>query len=90
MSRYGTNRLFERSITLKPGTREPTIALVDAVAIIVGLVIGTGIFETPALVAANVNSGMALLLTWVAGGVCESANRSLLAPSVFPFIPYFP
>lgn len=45
-----------------------TIALRDAVAIIVGLVIGAGIFETPALVAANLGSDLAVLLTWVAGG----------------------
>lgn len=56
-------------MTAKSITAKPTIALVDAVAIIVGLVIGAGIFETPALVAANVGSDTAVLLTWVAGGI---------------------
>jgi basic amino acid/polyamine antiporter, APA family len=40
----------------------------DAVAIIVGIVIGAGIFETPSLVAANVNSAEAAILTWLLGG----------------------
>ena len=55
-------------MTSKPITTKPTIALADAIALIVGLVIGAGIFETPALVAANVGSGSAVLLTWIAGG----------------------
>ncbi|MDJ0694343.1 amino acid permease [Mastigocoleus sp. MO_188.B34] len=47
----------------------PALGLLDAVAIIVGIVIGVGIFQTPSLVAANVNnSGMALGL-WFLGGV---------------------
>jgi basic amino acid/polyamine antiporter, APA family len=40
----------------------------DAVALIVGVVIGAGIFETPALVAAQANSEIAVLLFWLAGG----------------------
>ena len=45
------------------------LGLVDAVAVIVGIVIGAGIFETPALVAANTGNGMTLILLWFAGGV---------------------
>jgi basic amino acid/polyamine antiporter, APA family len=44
------------------------LTLKDAIALIVGIVIGAGIFETPALVAANSSSGVALLLTWLLGG----------------------
>jgi basic amino acid/polyamine antiporter, APA family len=46
-----------------------SIGLIDAIALIVGLVIGAGIFETPALVAANTNSEAAVLQVWVLGGV---------------------
>lgn len=46
-----------------------SIGLVDAIALIVGLVIGAGIFETPALVAANTNSETDVLLAWSLGGV---------------------
>ncbi len=46
----------------------PTLALKDAVAMIVGIVVGAGIFRTPSLVAANVTSETYALLLWVAGG----------------------
>jgi basic amino acid/polyamine antiporter, APA family len=47
----------------------PTLALTDAIAIIVGIVIGAGIFETPALVAANSGSGLGVILAWLLGGL---------------------
>jgi basic amino acid/polyamine antiporter, APA family len=45
-----------------------SIGLIDAIALIVGLVIGAGIFETPALVAANTNNESAVLQVWLIGG----------------------
>jgi amino acid transporter len=47
----------------------PSLSLIDAIAIIIGIVIGAGIFETPALVAANAPSPTAVLLFWLAGGI---------------------
>ncbi len=47
----------------------PTLTVRDGVAIIVGVVIGAGIFRTPSLVAANVESGAAFLGVWLAGGL---------------------
>jgi amino acid transporter len=47
----------------------PTLSVADAIGIIVGIVIGAGIFKTPALVAANVDSTSTLVLAWVAGGL---------------------
>ena len=41
-----------------------TLSVLDAVALIVGLVIGAGIFETPSLVAANASSAGEALLIW--------------------------
>lgn len=46
----------------------PTLSIRDAVAMIVGIVVGAGIFRTPSLVAANVASEASALLLWVAGG----------------------
>lgn len=46
----------------------PTISTLDAVAIVVGIVIGAGIFRAPSFVAANVGSAEVALLLWVAGG----------------------
>jgi APA family basic amino acid/polyamine antiporter len=47
---------------------KPQLSISDAVAIIVGIVIGAGIFRTPSLVAANTSSDTLFLLAWVLGG----------------------
>jgi len=48
---------------------QPTLSVFDAVTIMVGIVVGIGIFKTPALVAGNVESEVAFLGVWVAGGL---------------------
>jgi len=45
------------------------LSLGDATAIIVGLIIGAGIFGTPAIVAGAVGSPGLMLAAWIAGGV---------------------
>ncbi|MFO1314069.1 MAG: amino acid permease [Burkholderiales bacterium] len=47
----------------------PLLRRRDAVAIIVGIVIGAGIFRTPPLVAQITGDGGWALLAWIAGGV---------------------
>jgi basic amino acid/polyamine antiporter, APA family len=47
----------------------PYLTTLDAVALIVGLVVGVGIFRAPQLVAANSGSVEVFLGVWVAGGV---------------------
>lgn len=54
--------------SLKFADPVPTLASKDAVAMIVGIVVGAGIFRTPSLVAANVTSETSFLLLWVVGG----------------------
>src|SRR5690606_36958853 len=44
------------------------LTITDAIAIIVGIVIGAGIFRTPSLVAANTDSDSLFLFAWVLGG----------------------
>ncbi|MBW4440512.1 MAG: amino acid permease [Plectolyngbya sp. WJT66-NPBG17] len=44
------------------------LTLMDAVALIVGIVIGAGIFETPALVASTTGTNSTVLLAWIIGG----------------------
>jgi basic amino acid/polyamine antiporter, APA family len=46
-----------------------TLSVLDAVALIVGIVVGVGIFKTPSLVAANSEGTGVFLLTWVLGGI---------------------
>jgi basic amino acid/polyamine antiporter, APA family len=44
------------------------LSFVDITAIIIGIVVGAGIFETPALVAANSGNIPTTLLVWLLGG----------------------
>jgi amino acid transporter len=48
---------------------KPALGMTDAIAVIVGIVIGAGIFRTPSLVANNTESGGMFLLAWLLGGV---------------------
>ncbi len=48
---------------------QPTLSVFDAVTIMVGIVVGIGIFKTPSLIAANVGSEATFLGVWVAGGL---------------------
>ena len=47
----------------------PALSVFDAVMITVGIVIGAGIFETPAMVANIAGSPTTMLAAWIAGGV---------------------
>jgi amino acid transporter len=46
-----------------------TLSLVDGVALIVGVVVGTGIFKTPSLIAANTGSDGVFFFAWILGGI---------------------
>jgi basic amino acid/polyamine antiporter, APA family len=56
-----------------PDTRatapQPVLRVVDAVALIVGIVVGAGIFSAPAQVAANAGSAMGVIAAWLMGGL---------------------
>ena len=54
--------------TAKP--RE-TLSIADATAIIVGMMVGIGIFKTPSIVAASAGSEGMLILFWLAGGIAS-------------------
>jgi amino acid transporter len=45
------------------------LTVLDGVAIIFGIVFGIGIFKTPPLVAANVDSSFAFMAVWLVGGL---------------------
>ena len=51
------------------GAPKPTLTLFDAVAIIVGIVIGAGIFRAPSIVAGSVSTETIFIALWVAGGI---------------------
>lgn len=48
---------------------QAVLSVFDAVTIMVGLVVGIGIFRTPSIVASNVESEGMFLLVWIAGGM---------------------
>lgn len=52
-----------------PGAPKQTLTLVDAIAMIVGLIVGAGIFGTPSIVAGAAGSESTLIVLWIAGGV---------------------
>lgn len=54
---------------METGKPKKTLSVMDAAAVLVGIVIGAGIFKFPSLVAGFVNSPSAFLGAWVLGGV---------------------
>lgn len=57
------------NITPTAAQPEPVLELRDAIALIVGIVVGAGIFKTPSLVAANAGGAWAMLGAWLLGGI---------------------
>jgi basic amino acid/polyamine antiporter, APA family len=53
---------------IEAGGPRPVLQVTDAMSLIVGTVIGAGIFRTPSLVASNVGGEGAILLAWGLGG----------------------
>jgi len=68
VNKLANSALAEKS-TFLTSAPKPSLALADAIALIVGLVVGAGIFETPALVAANTGTFHGVLQVWLIGGV---------------------
>ncbi|KAH9946044.1 L-methionine transporter [Epithele typhae] len=58
---------------------EKRLGLVNGIALIVGLQIGSGIFSSPGVVVANVHSVGASLLVWLAAGVLGWTGASSFA-----------
>lgn len=50
------------------GVPRPTLGTRDLVAVIIGVVIGAGIFRTPSLVASNAGSEALAIFAWILGG----------------------
>lgn len=59
----------ERLTMSTTASPKPLLSVVDAVTLIVGIVVGAGIFKTPSLVAAYAGNEMLFLLAWVLGGI---------------------
>lgn len=57
----------------------PALSIADAIALVVGIVVGAGIFRAPSAVAASVSSPGAMVLVWLAGGVVSLAGAMCYA-----------
>ena len=51
------------------GLPRQTLSVTDAVGIIVGLIVGAGIFGTPSIIAGAVGSEAMIVAVWVVGGI---------------------
>lgn len=51
-----------------------TLTVTDAISVIVGVVVGVGIFRSPSLVASNAGSEGLCMLAWVLGGLISLAG----------------
>lgn len=62
------------------------LGLHTAVSIVVGSIIGSGVFMKPATMAAQTGSGWALILVWVAGGLLSLCGAIIFAElsAMFP------
>lgn len=49
----------------------PLLSATDGVLLVVGMVVGAGIFKAPSIVAGNVGSGLEFALVWIAGGIAS-------------------
>ncbi|MDQ2084246.1 amino acid permease [Xanthobacteraceae bacterium Astr-EGSB] len=56
-----------------------SLSVLDGIAIIVGVVVGIGLFKAPSLVAANTGSEWAFIGLWIAGGLITLAGALVYA-----------
>jgi basic amino acid/polyamine antiporter, APA family len=63
----GTSRSSTKVVNT--GAPRATLRLYEAIAIIVGIVIGAGIFKAPSLVAANTENAFWMFAAWALGGL---------------------
>jgi basic amino acid/polyamine antiporter, APA family len=69
---FGPGRLKGLSVESKTGSKfdlSRKLGMLDATAIVVGIVIGSGIFVLPNLIARNLPSSAAILAVWIVSGV---------------------
>jgi basic amino acid/polyamine antiporter, APA family len=63
----------------EPAGPRPALGVADVVALVVGIVVGAGIFRTPSLVAGAAASEGAVVLAWLLGGVISLVGATCYA-----------
>jgi basic amino acid/polyamine antiporter, APA family len=74
------------SLGIPIGGPQPVLGMFDAIALIVGIVVGAGIFSFPSLVASNTGTPATFILVWVIGGFVSLVGALCYAElaSTFP------
>ncbi len=67
------------SINNSPKTLKKEIGLREAITLVIGMVIGSGIFFKPSIVFNNAGSPMMGILAWVVGGIITMASALTIA-----------
>ncbi len=86
----GRNRK-SRAVPFEPGVSENAarplrvLSSIDAIALVVGIVVGAGIFKTPAVVAAGAGNPGITLLLWLLGGAASFVGALCYAELVTAF-----
>src|SRR4030095_6316017 len=61
------------------GAPRPVVRVVDAVGLIVGIVIGAGVFRARSIVVANAASASAVYIAWILGGAMSLIGATVYA-----------
>ena len=72
-------QLNETTTNSPAAAPQQLISVRDGVALIVGMVIGAGIFKAPSIVAGNTASGAEFLLAWLLGGIASLCGALVYA-----------
>jgi len=67
------------SVPASEGTFKRNLGAIEAFAIVISIVIGSGVFTSPGSIDANVPSPGAALLIWLVGGVLAWTGATTLA-----------
>jgi len=65
--------------TAGQGAPQALLSVPDGLMLVVGMVIGAGIFKAPSIVAGNVPNALEFVLVWVAGGVISLCGALVYA-----------
>jgi amino acid transporter len=57
----------------------PLLSVPDGIALVVGMVVGAGIFKAPSVVAGSVSGPLEFVLVWVAGGIASLCGALVYA-----------
>ncbi len=76
---YGTRDSITTSAAHAEGTFKRNLGAINAFAIVISIVIGSGVFTSPGSIDANVPSPGVALITWLVGCILPWTGASTLA-----------